>query len=35
MKSDWSRKVELAIILAVLLFMVAVLATPIFIYLIH
>ena len=35
MKNDWERNKELAIILAVLAFMVAVLATPIFIYLLH
>lgn len=35
MKNDWERNKELAIILAVLSFMVAALATPIFIYLLH
>lgn len=35
MKTDWSKLRELIIILCVLLFMVAVLVTPIFIYLLH
>ena len=35
MKNECERNKELAILLSLLLFMVAVLATPIFIYLLH
>lgn len=35
MKNEWERNKELFIILSLLAFMVAVLTTPIFIYLLH